>query len=117
MTIYKGKSARALEINEDFEKTFGDGWKVYSNEPDFPLTVVANDVLEEVTQVFLSNYELKNWMKRKWYHPKYTNIELEAFGKRRVKVGLFNVADVIPTSKEKKRLYIQLIQSRKKNKR
>ena len=109
MTIYKGKNAKASLLNEDFERKYGDGWKVYSNEPDFPLTVVANDTLEEVTQVFTSNYELKRWMKRKWYHPRYTNVELDAFSRRRVKKGLYRATELIPNSYTRKRLYIQLI--------
>lgn len=109
---YDERNAKIEEINLKMSK-YGDGWKAYSNEPDFPDTVVANDVLEIMTQRFDKNWDLKQWMKYSWYHPKYTVGELESLkNRRKTHFGLFPVRDMIPTLAMQHRLYRKFIKAR-----
>lgn len=109
------KEQTKLEIiNDVFSKKYGNEWKVYGNEPDHPFTVIANDSLEIVTQIFEKNYELKRWMRFSWYHPKLTLVELEAKAKRRAHTGMFKTVDIIPTIHSQKEWYKNFVQTRKK---
>lgn len=109
---YTEDFAKVEVLNEIF-KTFGDGWKVYGNEPDNPFTVVANDELGIATQIYDKNYDLFRMMRYKWYHPKYTIVELEAKQHRRNHIGMFKTRDLIPTIFDQRRWYKQYVDSRK----
>ena len=88
---------------------------MYSNEPDYPYTVVANDRLKIVTQIWDSNYILFKWMRYTWWHPNLTNTELESKKKRRTHIGLFPVQDLVESWNQKQKWYKQYVEIRKKN--
>ena len=92
---------------------YGDGWTVYGNEPDFPHTVVANDLLKIVSQIYDANYELVGWMRHKWYHPCLTNEELKGKlrGSKSMR-GLFKPTELKPSLSAQRKWYKDYVEAR-----
>lgn len=79
-----GKQAFTEEINKYIRsRGFDLGWVYYPNEPDFPVGVVANDILKEVTQMYDSNWIAEEWIRWSKWRPEYSNERLRALKDRR----------------------------------
>ena len=103
-----------IEVLNDKMLKFGEGWRVYGNEPNFPHTVVANDILKIVTQIYDSNYELVGWMRHKWYSPVLTIVELKwKLREGKNERGIFKPTTIKPSLLTQKKWYDEYITIRK----
>jgi hypothetical protein len=95
-------------------------WDMYGNTPEYPWTVVFNDLLEIATQLFDKNDDLLFYEKKRGYHPRYTNVELEMLvgkpldSKEEDMPFIINLTDTIPGGRMMYDLYKTKVLIRRK---